>query len=142
MKKTKKQKQAKTRIRARKKKLVSIIEPKTKEEFEAALKNAKGNVVVDFTQEGCGACDPASLDKLREKCGDTTIMRVDCGDGWGANLADNLGVEGTPTTLLAPKAESFSKALAATSPAELGDVELEEIDPTDPETVRRFKCAR
>lgn len=110
-----------------------IIEPKTKAEYEDALKKAKGTVVVDFVQQGCGACDPKQLESLTAKCPDATVMRVDCspGSGWGDDLANDLGVEGTPTTLLAPSGEDF-----------LAQKELEEVDPSDPDTLKRIKCAR
>lgn len=111
---------------------MAIIEPKTKEEFEKTLKDAQGSVVVDFIQQGCPACDPKQLEGLAKSCsGKTTIMRVDCTEGWGSDVADNLGVEGTPTTLLAPSGADF-----------LAEKDIEEVDPADPATVKRIKCAR
>lgn len=110
---------------------MAIAEPKTKAEFDKLLNAAKGNVVVDFVQDGCGACDPKALDALTQKCKDTTVVRVNCTEGWGSALADDLGVDATPTTLLAESGEKFRAADG-----------LEEIDPKDPKTLSRIKCAR
>lgn len=111
-----------------------VIEPKTKDEYEQALAKAKGPVLVEFVQDGCGACDPESLNKLAAGCKktDATIMRVECSEGFGSTLADELGVEGTPTALLADSAEKF-KAKA-----------VEEVDPESQaaELRKKFKCAR
>lgn len=141
MKRAKKQPLSKKKKKTpnRRKKTVAILEPKTKEEYEKALKSAQGTVVVDFIQQGCDACDPKALEKLAGSCdGKTTVMRVDCTDGWGSAVADDFGVEGTPTTLLAKSGESFLKAAATDGPSD----DIEEVDPADAATLRRIKCAR
>ena len=110
-----------------------VAEPKTKAEFDALLKGTKGALVVDFTSEGCGACDPKVLAKLADDCETTTVVRVDLSgapDDWQNTLADKFDVQGTPTTLLAEKAEAFTPD------------RVEEIDPTDAATRKRIKCAR
>jgi hypothetical protein len=110
-----------------------VAEPKTREEFDALLSGTKGAVVVDFTSEGCGACDPKVLAKLAEDCETTTVVRVDLSgapDDWQNALADKFDVQGTPTTLLAERASQFAPG------------KVEEIDPTDAATRKRIKCAR
>lgn len=108
-----------------------VIEPKTKEEYEAKLKAATGPVIVDFVQDGCGACDPAALDGLAKDCGtNATIMRVEVSKGYGSELADEFKVEGTPTTLMAESADKFTPDSAT------------EIDPESKAVRRKLKCAR
>jgi hypothetical protein len=108
-----------------------VIEPKTRDEYEKALAEAKGPVIVEFVQEGCGACDPTALDKLATDCGTkATIMRVECGSGFGSDVADELGVDGTPTALMA---ESGAKFLAK---------ETVEVDPESTSLRRKLKCSR
>lgn len=108
-----------------------IIEPKTKDEYDKALKEAKGPVIVEFVQDGCGACDPAALNKLATDCKTAaTIMRVECSEGFGSELADKLKVDGTPTTLMAKTAKDF---LAE---------DVTEVDPESAELRRKLKCAR
>lgn len=111
---------------------MSVIEPKTKAEYEEALGKAKGPVLVEFVQDGCGACDPKALDNLARSCAksDATIMRVECSSGFGAELADELKVDGTPTALVADSAEKFRAK------------EVEEVDPSDASLRKRFKCSR
>jgi hypothetical protein len=109
----------------------SVIEPKTRDEYEKVLAEAKGPVIVEFVQEGCGACDPAALNKLATDCGaKATIMRVECGFGFGSAVADELEVDGTPTTLMA---ESGAKFLAK---------ETVEVDPESTSLRRKLKCSR
>lgn len=108
-----------------------IIEPKTKDEYEKALKEAKGPVVVEFVQEGCGACDPEALNKLATDCKTAaTIMRVECGSGFGSDVADELNVDGTPTTLMAADGAKFIAK------------DVTEVDPESKELRRKLKCAR
>lgn len=111
-----------------------VIEPKTQAEYDAALANAKGPVLVEFTQDGCGHCDPEALNKLAAGCKttDATLMRVECSDGFGSDLADALKVDGTPTALMADSAEDFKAG------------KVEEVDPEAQaaELKRKFKCAR
>lgn len=111
---------------------MSVHEPKTKEEFDALLKAAKGSVTVEFSQEGCGHCDPAVLNGLSEKCEDVTMVRVDCGDNdsWGGKLADEFDVAGTPTVLFAEEAANFTPKKA------------KEVDPESKSFAKKLKCAR
>ena len=84
---------------------------RTKEEFEAALQNAKGPVLVDFIQPDCGPCieETPVFNKLAEACktSGSTIMRVDVTQGFGEQLAMEHDVEGTPTSLFAETAADF-----------------------------------
>lgn len=108
-----------------------VFEPKTKAEYEEKLKGAKGPVVVDFVQDGCSACDPAALDKLATDCANnTTVMRVEVSGGFGADLANEFKVEGTPTTMLADSAAKFTPEDAV------------EVDPESKAVRRKLKCAR
>lgn len=110
---------------------MTIQEPKTKAEFDELLKSAKGPVVVDFTAEGCGMCDPAALEKLANDCkGNATVIRVETTKGFGSKLADEYNVEGTPTTLVADTAAQFTPDEAV------------EVDPESKAVRRKLKCSR
>ncbi len=83
----------------------------SKEEYEAALSNAKGPVLVDFIQNGCGHCveETPVFERLLADCNGTpaTIMRIEVTAPWASELADKLDVEGTPTALLAKTADDL-----------------------------------
>lgn len=101
-------------------------------ELEQALKSVSGPVVVDFIQEGCGACSPLELEELAARCAETpaSFFRVDVTkDQSLEKLAQDFGVEGTPTTMFAKTAKAWSSGSA------------EEIDPTSPAAARKLKCA-
>jgi thiol-disulfide isomerase/thioredoxin len=99
------------------------------EEYEAAMREAKGPVIVDFVAQDCGWCDESKphVDKLAKGC-DVTVLRVDV-DAVGA-LADKFDVSGTPTTLYAPTAADMQPGKA------------EEVDPEDKSFRAKLKCAR
>lgn len=107
----------------------------SKEEFDRLMAEAKGPVVVDFIQDGCGHCDEETpaFKKLVEDCkgSPATIMRVEVTDGFGAELADKLDVQGTPTALYAKSAEDFLKGATQ----EVSDLESAAVR-------RKLKCAR
>ena len=110
---------------------MAILEPKTREEFDTAVREAKGPVVVDFTAAGCGACSPEALDKLAKDCPTAaTIIRVETTEGFGDTLATEFNVEGTPTTLLADNGAEFTPEGAV------------EVNPESKAVRRRLKCAR
>lgn len=101
-------------------------------ELEAALKTVTGPVVVDFVQEGCGACSPAELEELANRCAQTpaAFFRVDVTkDTSLEKLAQDFEVEGTPTTMFAKSAKAWASGAA------------EEIDPASPAAARKLKCA-
>ena len=104
----------------------------TAAELEQALKSVSGPVVVDFVQADCGACSPIELEELAARCAQTpaAFFRVDVTkDQSLEKLAQDFGVEGTPTTMFAKTAKAWSTGSA------------EEIDPTSPSTARKLKCA-
>jgi len=105
----------------------------TKAEFEQALKDAPGNVLVDFTMEGCGACEEVGpeVDKLVTKCPGTTVVRVDVDHL--AEVADDYEVEGTPTLLFAKS----GSAMLAGKYDDCGDP-----DSAVKVAMRKLKCAR
>lgn len=107
----------------------AVVNITSTEQFDAALKAAKGAVLVDFVAKDCGHCDDAKphVDKLAQGC-DVTVLRVDIDDVEA--LADKFDVMGTPTTL-------FAK-----SGAEMVPGKVEEVDPEDEKLKKRFKCAR
>lgn len=107
-----------------------VIEPKTREEYEKAVADAKGPVVVEFTQNGCGHCDPAAMNKLATDCGsNATLLRLECSEGFGADVADQFKVDGTPTALFAGKAADWKPGVAV------------EVDPESSALRRKLKCA-
>lgn len=111
---------------------MKVIEPKTKEEFDATLAAAKGPVIVDFVQKGCGACDPKDLNKLARDCDGTeaTVMRLEISKGFGSDVADEFNVQETPTTLSADSGADFKPGTAV------------EVDPASAAVRSKFKCAR
>lgn len=107
---------------------------KTKEEFDKLLANATGPVLIDFIQPECGHCvdETPAFEKLRDDCKDTSavIARVNVEDGFGAELAEKLEVDGTPT------------ALFAKSPSDFLAGKVEEVDDLSSSKARRvMKCA-
>lgn len=111
---------------------MKVIEPKTKEEFDKVIAEAKGPVIVDFVQHDCGACDPKDLNKLAKDCKGTeaTVMRVEISEGYGSDLADQFNVQETPTTLSADSGAEFKPGTAV------------EVDPASAAVRSKFKCAR
>jgi thiol-disulfide isomerase/thioredoxin len=107
----------------------------TREEFDKLLAAAKGPVLVDFIQPDCGACveSQPEYEQLAKDCSGTpsTIARVDVTSEWGAELANKMKVDGTPTALFAKTREAFDK----------GDV-TEVNDLTSNAARRMLKCAR
>lgn len=83
----------------------------SKAEFDSALASARGPVLVDFIQDGCGHCEEETpvFQKLLADCAGApaTIMRVEVTADWASELADKLDVQGTPTALLASNANDF-----------------------------------
>lgn len=107
---------------------------KSKEEFDQLLQNAKGPVLIDFIQPDCGHCvdETPAFERLRNDCkdGDAVIARVNVKDGFGAELAEKLKVDGTPTSLFAKTPQDFL------------DGRVQEIADLDSSKARRaMKCA-
>jgi thiol-disulfide isomerase/thioredoxin len=107
---------------------------KTKEEFDKLLAEAKGPVLVDFIQPTCQPCidETENFNKLAASCkdGSAKVMRIDVTEGFGAELAEKLDVEGTPTALIADSSSDF-----------LAGKTREVHDLTAPATKRKLKCA-
>lgn len=105
----------------------------SKAEFDAALREAKGPTLVDFTMEGCGACEEVGpeVDKLVTRCPGTTVLRVDVDKV--EEVADQFEVEGTPTLL-------FAKSGAAMAAGKYDD--CGEPDSAVKVAMRKLKCAR
>jgi hypothetical protein len=106
----------------------------SQEEFDALMANAKGPILVDFVQEGCGHCvdEAPKFDKLRTECkSDATIARIEVTQDWASELADKLKVDGTPTALLADNAQDF----LAGKGREVADLDSSAVR-------RKLKCGR
>lgn len=101
----------------------------TEAEFQAALSKAPGQVLVDFSMEGCGACEDEApkVQKLVEQCNNVTVIKVDV-DQLSA-LADKFKVEGTPTLMYAATGADMTPEKAE----EMADASAAR---------RRIKCAR
>lgn len=82
-----------------------IIDVKSKEQFEAALKEAKGRVVIGFSSEGCPACaaDASKLKKIAS-CENTTVLRIDA--DMASDVADDWKVQETPSVFVAENADA------------------------------------
>lgn len=115
--------------------LVAKPSVETKEAFDQLLAAAKGPVLVDFIQPDCGSCveSQPEFEKLAKDCekSPATVARIDVTSEWGAKLADQYKVDGTPTALFAKSKEDFEK----------GDVQ--EVNDISSNAARRMlKCAR
>lgn len=101
----------------------------TEEQFNAALKAAPGPVLVDFSMEGCGACEEEApkVEKLATQCDGVTVLKVDV--DLLSDLADKFKVEGTPTLMYAGSGADMTPEKAE----EMQDVSAAR---------RRIKCAR
>jgi thiol-disulfide isomerase/thioredoxin len=107
-----------------------VLNVKSAAELEAAVKASAGPIVVDFVQEGCGACDEATLDELATGCaGKATFIRADVTKGDLDTIAEKFNVEGTPTTLFAKSSKDWAPSRA------------QEVDASDPALKRKLKCA-
>lgn len=78
-----------------------VVEVQSEAELQKILAEAKGQVVLEFTQEGCGFCEEEGpkVAKLAEKCADLTVVRVDVDKL--PKVADDFKCIGTPTLFLA-----------------------------------------
>ncbi len=103
----------------------------TKAEFDKALAEAKGPVLVDFVMEQCGACvaEAPEVEKLANSCSGTTVLRVDVDQL--SDVADSFKVTGTPTIM-------FAESGAKMTPTDAVEVE----DPFSPAFKRKLKCVR
>lgn len=105
----------------------------SKEQFDKLMAEAKGPVVIDFMQQGCGPCAEAEpeLKGLMKDCEGrpVTIGSVDVGADWVADIADKLDVAGTPTALFAPTAKDFL------------DGKVQEVEPGSKAVRSKLKCA-
>ncbi len=103
------------------------IDINSEAEFEAAVANAPGEVLVDFVSNDCGVCaeDKPKIEALAQGC-DVTVVRVDA-DRF-SKLADKFNVEQVPTLL-------YAKTAAGMTPKKATDVEPEDV-------IKKLKCAR
>lgn len=106
-----------------------VFDAQSVDHFNALLKGARGAVLVDFTQEGCEACEGELpiLEKLAGSCDDVTVIHVDSTKL--PDIADKFKVEGTPTLLYAKSGKAMTPRKA------------EEVEPDD-ELRRKLKCSR
>ena len=106
------------------------------EHFEELAKAAQGQVVVDFVQNDCEACEEedGALKALAERCTTTTVLKINVDKT--PELAERLKLwdkyDGTPTLLVAKSGGDLLRGKG-----------LKEADPTDPKdrVLRRIKCA-
>lgn len=101
-------------------------------EFDRAVVAAPGPVAVLFVQEGCDYCDAdkKALEGLAQSCPEAlTALEVDTSSNDDLDeLADEWGVDGTPTLMFAKKASRMT-------PDDAEEVGVQQLR-------RRLKCAR
>lgn len=85
------------------------------------LQNAKAVIVV-FIMDGCGACHeytPMFQKVAREFAGKIPAFILDVNSQQGGPLADQYGIEATPTTLVMRKPAGALKAEGALNEAQI-----------------------
>jgi thiol-disulfide isomerase/thioredoxin len=107
----------------------NVVEVNSEAEYRKALAEAKGPVALEFTMEGCDACDEEKpkVEKLAAKCPTLTVIRADV-DKLG-KLADDFKCDATPTLYYADSPEGLVPGTAK---------ELEDSS----ELRKKIKCAR
>lgn len=83
-----------------------ILNASTAEEVARMASEAKGPVVLDFIEEGCGFCDEEApkVEEVVKSCAGLTVIRVDATKDDSLNqLADDFKIEGFPTLFYADK---------------------------------------
>lgn len=88
-----------------------ILTASTAEEVTRMANEAKGPVVLDFIEEGCGFCDEEApkVEEVVKGCAGLTVIRVDATKDDSLNqLADDFKIEGFPTLFYADKGQDMT----------------------------------
>ena len=80
-------------------------------DFDNAVLNAKGTVLVDFFATWCGPCKMLApvLEKVADKHPDVKIVKVDVDQS--SDLASKYGVMGVPTMIVFKDGQIANKAV-------------------------------
>lgn len=93
-----------------------IVTASTAEEVTKLAAEATGPVVLDFVEEGCGACEEEAPDveAIVAKCGGVTIIRADPTKDASLNqLAYDYNIEGFPTMFHAKTGADLKPGVAS-----------------------------
>lgn len=115
-------------------------------QLRAALQNAPGKVLLDFTAKDCPACEDEEsiLKKLASECAGTTVLTVDV--DVLPHVADALKADGTPTLYMGD-GKDFLRDLERGSDALEREKRvprpshIREVEPSE-KLMRKLKCAR